>query len=295
MKRRTFLGYSLLGLTTGLTLANAGCGTAKNVAKPEKLRFTVTDVPTLQELERDYEAFRQALEEILEIPFDFVPVRSQIAAAGDLKADRIDLVWAGPTEYVAIAARSQAVPVVELTRPNFYSLIVVRADSGIKSLADLKGKTIEMGKPASTVRFLGGFKMLQDAGIDPLEELSIVHSSNRELDSLIAGQVDASVKSSNSYQRALEKAGFNERDYPILARGEALPSDIFVVSSYLEEAWVSEIRDRILEHSDRLVAAIHSVDSLAQRFRDSQFVPADDAHYDMIRDIYHLLGEDDFL
>lgn len=88
-----------------------------------------------------------------------------------------------------------------MKRRNFlgYSLLgmdvsLTSANSGIQSLADLKGKTVEMGKPTSTVRFLGGFKMLQDAGIDPLEDIEIVHSSNRGFDAIQAGEVDASIK-----------------------------------------------------------------------------------------------------
>ncbi|MBP0016961.1 MAG: PhnD/SsuA/transferrin family substrate-binding protein [Cyanobacteria bacterium SBLK] len=297
MKRRNFLGYSGLGM--GLALTATSCRSSvsdREIAPPKQLRFTVTDVPTLEELERDYEALRQALDEILQVPIVFVPVRNYVAAAGDFHNNRLDLAWAGPSEYVVITARSQAVPLLELTRPGFHSIIVVRADRGIQSLADLKGKTIEMGKPTSTVRFLGGFKILQEAGIDPLEEMTISHSSNRGFDALKTGKVDAGVKASITYQQSLEKGEFKADEYPIIARGETLPSDIFVASSYLDTAFVAEMRDRVLDNSPRLIAAIHSAsDNFAQRFRDSEFVPADDTNYDIIREIYQLLGEDEFL
>lgn len=98
LKRRTFLNYGFLFL--------GGCTFAKTVApssiakthRLEKLRSTVTDLSGLDELERDFGAFRQVLEEVLTTPIVFHPVENYSAAAPALLANVLDFALAGSIE-----------------------------------------------------------------------------------------------------------------------------------------------------------------------------------------------------
>ncbi|GAB4147673.1 MAG: hypothetical protein Fur0046_26010 [Cyanobacteria bacterium J069] len=84
------------------------------VVQLQQLRFAVTDVHGLDELKEKYDPFRAALEAVLETSIEFFPVDDLLMAASALQADQLDLVWAGPSEYVTIHARTQAVPLVSL-------------------------------------------------------------------------------------------------------------------------------------------------------------------------------------
>lgn len=139
MKRRNFLLYSLL-FVAGCTAANNnlnGSDLNSDGSTPKKLRFAATDAQGIEELQQDYEAFRADLEEVLAKKIEFFPLTDYSAAVAALQWDRVDIVLIGPSEYVVLRARTNAFPVIEITRPNYRSLIAVSAKSGIKSLAQL--------------------------------------------------------------------------------------------------------------------------------------------------------------
>ena len=290
IQRRSFLWYSLLFL--------AGCQSATsthNTKLPERLRFAVTDVKGLEELRRNYEPFRVALEEVLETEIQFYPVENHLAAASALQLNQVDLVLAGPSEYVVIHSRSNAVPVVALTRPNLRTVIAVRQDSGIKSVSDLQGKTMEIGKLSSTTSHIAPIKILLDAGLDPKSDVKLVRSKDYKIQRLKTGEVDAWSRGFHRYTKALQAEGLSEDDYPLIATSQTLPNDIFVASSHLDSQIVAKISDHILTNQSKLLAALLSVEAFATKFKGATLAEANDADYDMIREVYRAIGQDDFI
>ena len=295
MKRRNFIGYSLLFL--------AGCTTARNnsqnstIAEPEKLRFTVTDVRGLELLQQEYETFRNALQEVLEKPIEFFPVNNLIDAASALQLDRVDLVLAGPSEYVIINARTNAIPLVALTRPRYRSVIAVRADSGIKSLAQLKGKTIAVSNLGSTASHLGSVDLLIGAGLNPQSDFKVLileDSSNRKkgLEALKNREVNAWGTAIYRYERYLQDRGLSQKDFPAIAKGKLLPNDVFIASSQLAPQFIEKMRSRMLANQDKLMQGIIAAES---KFKGGSLVATNDSDYNMIRQVYRAIGQDDFL
>ncbi|MDJ0725271.1 MAG: PhnD/SsuA/transferrin family substrate-binding protein [Prochloraceae cyanobacterium] len=294
MKRRNLLTYSLLFL--------AGCTATRKKSNPseiltdpnKKLRFTVTDVKNLEQLQQKYEVFRKTLEETLKQPIEFFPVKNHINAASDLKLDRVDLVLAGPSEYVIIRARTNAVPIVALTRPGYRSVIAVRADSGIKSLAQLKGKTIAVVNLASTASHLGSMELLIEAGLNIKSDLKVViledeTNGERVLNALIKGEIDACGLVFRKYKEYLKVRGLSQQDFPAIAKGPQLPSDIFVVNSKFSTQSVETMRLQMLANRDKLIASIVATQS---KFKGANLVASKDSDYDMIRQVYRSLGQD---
>lgn len=290
MQRRSFLWYSLLFL--------AGCHSATsahNTKFPERIRFAVTDVKGLEELRRNYEPFRVALEEVLETEVQFYPVENYLAAASALQLNQVDLVLAGPSEYVVIHSRSNAVPIVALTRPNLRTVIAVRRDRGIKSVSDLQGKTLEIGKLSSTTAHIGPIKILLDAGLDPKSDVKLIRSKDYNIQRLKTGEVDAWTRASHRYIKALQAEGLSEEEYPLIATSQPLPNDIFVASSHLDPQIVEKISDHILTNQRKLLAALLSVEAFATKFKGATLVEAKDSDYNMIREVYRAMGQDDFI
>lgn len=296
MKRRNFIWYSLLFVAScGRATNNPNFGGNNSTAKlPEKLRFAVTDVKGLEALERDYEQFRLALEEILATQIEFFPVEDYFQAIAALKSAGVDIVWAGPSEYVVIRARTNAVPLVSIARPGYYTVIAVRRDSGIRSLADLKGKSIDMLRVGSNVSHIGSVKLLIDTGLDPKSDVKIVMSGSDTLEGLKNGEVDAWARAPHQYRSALENEGASEREYPLIARGTQFPGDILVAGSHLEAAQIAQLRDRLLENRDRLIQSIVSVATLA-KFKGARLIPANDSDYDTIREAYKAMDQGEFI
>ncbi len=296
MLRRHFLWYLLL-FASGCTAATNNQPSNNNslLKEKDKLLFAVSDVLSLEELQRDYEPFRTALEEVLETKIEFFPIERFLEVISALQLGLVDLVLAGPSEYVIVKARTNAMPIVALTRHNYFASIIVRQDSDITSLADLKGKTIELGRIGSTGSYLGQIKMMIDAGLNPRSDLKIVNSEEYHIKALKNGEVDAWGRTLHRYESSLQQEDVSESDYLVLAKGKPLPNDVFIASSKLEPMLVDEIRGRMLENQDRLLQAILSVPGFTSKFKDATLAPAKDSDYDMIREVYKAMGEDDFL
>lgn len=296
MFRRYFLGYLLLFI--------AGCTAVTNNPRPnsnnsllqqkEKLRFAVSDLKGIANWQRDYTPFRTALEEVLETKIEFVPIDSLMEATA-LQLALVDMVLAGPSEYVIIKARTNAVPIVAVTRPSYRAVIVVRKDSNIKSLADLKDKTIELGKVGSTGSYLGQMKMLMDAGLNIKSDVKIINSKEYHFKALKNGEVDAWGRTSHRYEKTMQQEGSSQNDYLLLAESPQLPNDVFIASSKLEPMLVAEIRERMLTNKEKMLQAILSMPPLPSKYEGGTLVPAEDSDYDMIRQVYKAIGEDNFI
>ena len=289
MKRRNFLWYSLLFV--------AGCSSAINqsLTFPEKLRFAVTDVQGLEPLERDYSTFKIALEEALDTKIEFFSVENFTAAAPALLSNQVDLVLAGPSEYIILNARAKAIPIVSITRPEYHSVIVVRGDSQIKSLEQLKGKTIAMRSVGSTAGYLGINKLLMDAGLQPQSDFQVVILGDEGMKALQNGEVDACGLSSFGYEIFLSTDGSSEKDFPVIATGADLPNDVFVVNYTMNAELVEEMRSRMLSNKDKLIQALLTNEFFVNRFKNSEIIEAYDSDYESLRKVYQAIGQGEFL
>lgn len=297
MRRRGFLGYSLLflvGCTASTTQSQNSSTTGSGGGnQPETLRLAVTDVQGLEELQRDYEAFRDELEATLGRKVDFFPVSNRAAAAVALQSDQVDIVFTGPAEYVVINAKTQAVPFLAITRPNYFSVIAVRADSGITNAEQLKGLQLSMSDIGSTSGHLGPAKILVDQGLDPQNDLKVLMLGDADLQALKNADVKAWGGSYIDYERFLEAEGAQESDYPILFRGETLPSDVLIASKNIDPSVVEEITEKMLANEAALIAAITSIEA-NKKFIGSELVAVEDSDYDSIREAYKAIGVNEF-
>lgn len=261
---------------------------------PEKLRFAVTDVHSREELTRDYDPFRKTLEQVLSRKIEFVPVANFTDAIPALRSDRIDLVMAGPAEYVLLNARTKAVPVIAVTRPNYHSVFAVRGDSKISSLVQLKGKKIGMWKVGSTSGHLGTTKLLIDAGLNPQSDFEVVMLGKKCLQALKNGVVDACGLSAFRYQYLLVSAGESLQNFPLIAQGQPLPNDVFVANGLLEADFIEYMRSAMIDNQEKLLESLLATPA-NDRFKGGDIVAANDADYNMIREAYRAIGQGELI
>ncbi|TAE56922.1 MAG: phosphate/phosphite/phosphonate ABC transporter substrate-binding protein [Nostocales cyanobacterium] len=292
MQRRQILLYSLLfliGCTSGVNSKDKLAVTRLN-----KLKLAITDVSGIEDLNRDYENFRRALEQVLEIPVEFFPVDNPTAAAPALLSRKVDMVFAGPSEYLILNSRAKAVPVIAVNRVNYHSIIVVRADSNIKSVNQLKGKTVAMRKVGSTSGHIFPTKLLIDAGLDPNTDVKIAMLDDKGVIALKNGKVDAWATASDRYKQILASEGLSEQDFSILVTGNLLPNDLFVVSSQISSSLIETWRSQMMKNQDKLIQSL--ITSPAnEKYKGSKMLPANDKDYDVIREVYQKIGQGNYL
>ena len=292
MKRRHFVGLSLLVVASCSTTANKSSRSFSNlsISEPETLEFAVTDVKGTEDLQQNYQPFRTALAEVLEKKIEFFPVDNYIAAAVSLQSGQLKLALTGPSEYVIMRARTNAVPIIAITRPDYHSIIVVPANSEIKSVAQLKGKTIAMWEVGSTSGHLGPSKILLEAGLNPQSDFKISMLDKKGLQALKNSEVDALAIGATRYKDLLKSDGLSEGEFRLIATGQPLPNDLLVASSNLPTAVVETMRDRLVKNQDKLIEAL-LVGKVNAKYKGAKLMPANDSDYNMIREVYKAIGQ----
>jgi phosphonate transport system substrate-binding protein len=292
MKRRHFVGLSLLFVASCSTTVNQSNRTSSNltVSEPETLEFAVTDIQGAEDLQQNYQTFRTVLEEVLEKKINFFPVDNYTTAAVALQSGQLKLALTGPSEYVIMRVRTNAVPIIAITRPDYHSIIAVPANSEIKSASQLKGKTIAMWEVGSTSGHLGPTKILLDAGLNPQSELKISMLGKKGLQALKKGEVDALAIGYTRYKDLLNSEGLYESEFRLIATGQPLPNDLFVASSKLPIIVVEKMRDRLVKNQNKLIEAL-VVGKVNTKYKGAKLVPANDSDYNMIREVYKAIGQ----
>lgn len=288
LNRRAFLSYSLLFLGGCTVAQTTNAVSTSQMNRPSRLRFAVTDISGADELEQDFGSFRQALEMALGLPVEFFPVETFLDAAPALLANELDFVMAGPSEYLLLKARANAVPIVGVTRPNYYSVLIARADSDIATLADLNGKKVAMRTEGSTASHIVPMKMLLDTGLQP-DAYERIMLGKDGADALINGQVDGWAVSRQRYKRYIVDEG-REDKVKILAESDNLPPDVFVANPSLGSTFLDELSAKLIANKKTLMPALLA-SKANQKYKESDMIPVNDSDYQMLRDSYYAIGQ----
>jgi phosphonate transport system substrate-binding protein len=250
--------------------------------------MAVTDIAGLEGLQREFGAFKAELERALAIAVDFFPVADRSAAAEALAANRVDMVFTGPAEYVIIRTRTKAVPIVGIKRKEYASTIYTRVDSGITSVAQLRGKTVAMSDVGSTSAHLGPAWLLHQAGVNPIRDVRILNVGTRAAhEALRRGDVQAVGVGFHHYERNMRTD--DPARYLILVKGLSLPPDVVVVRHDLPPAFVDRLQKGFVQHWDRLLPAMLKGED-NQKYLNAELVVVKDEDFDLVRAMYRVIG-----
>ena len=161
--------------------------------------FRVTTIPeeAATEQVRKFTPIATYLERRLGMKVVFTPVSDYPAAVEALVNKKVDLVWFGGFTHVQAQLRSggKIVPIAQREEDTkFQSVFIAKTDSGIKSLADLKGRQISFGSQSSTSGHLMPRHFLLQAGLTPEKDFRRVAYSGANdatIASVVSGKVDA--------------------------------------------------------------------------------------------------------
>ncbi|KRW60999.1 PhnD/SsuA/transferrin family substrate-binding protein [Pseudomonas sp. TTU2014-080ASC] len=279
-------------MVTGATLALSLLGSAVS-AQAESIKLAVTDLVGLEELQREFGPFKAELERTSGLEIEFLPVTNRTAALEALRFKKVDFVLAGPAEYVVMQKRANAKIVTGLYRPNYFSLIVVKADSPIYSPLELKGKNIGFGSVGSTSRHLGPIQLLSDAGLEPAKDTKAVHTNLRlAWEGLKKDDLQAVGMGRSDLEGFLAQEPEDQRNaYRVLARGGDLPNDLLMAGEHVPEATVETLKRAIVDNSDSLIASISQGGEHTTRYVGMRFLTSiADKDYNVVRSMYRTAG-----
>ena len=161
------------------------------------LRVTTIPEEAATEQIRKFGPLTKYLERTVGMKIDFIPVNDYPAAVEALVNKQVELVWFGGFTYVQAQIRSggKIIPIAQREEDtSFRSVFITQTNSGIKRLADLKGKQVSFGSPSSTSGHAMPRSFLLDAGIDPEKDFKRVAYSGAHdatIAAVVNGRVDA--------------------------------------------------------------------------------------------------------
>jgi phosphonate transport system substrate-binding protein len=163
-----------------------------------QLVFKVTAIPdeSPTELARKAVPLVKYLEKKLGMKVEFTPVSDYAAAVEALVNKQVDMAWYGGFTFVQANVRSggKVIPLVQREEDEKFKSVFISGDPSIKTLADLKGKTVSFGSQSSTSGHLMPRSVLLQANIDPDKDFKRVAYSGAHdatIAAVAAGKVDA--------------------------------------------------------------------------------------------------------
>jgi phosphonate transport system substrate-binding protein len=161
--------------------------------------FRVSTIPeeAATEQVRKFTPIANYLSKRLGMKVEFTPVSDYPAAVEALVNRKVDLVWLGGFTHVQARIRSggRIVPLAQREEDTrFQSVFIAKTDSGIRTLADLKGRQISFGSQSSTSGHLMPRHFLLQAGLTPEKDFRRVAYSGAHdatIASVVSGKVDA--------------------------------------------------------------------------------------------------------
>jgi len=261
----------------------------------EELRFAVTDIVGLEELQTEYGGFQKALSAVSGIELRFFPVNNRTAAVESMKSKRIDVVLTGPAEYIIFRSRTSAYPIVGFSRPDYFSALVTMANNGINTVRDLKGKRVACGDVGSTSKHLGPMQLLKDGGLDPLKDIQAQHVGTKVgWEALKRGDVAAFGMTYGNYLSLREKDNLEPGAYRVIARGADLPNDPLVAGPHVDKQIIEKLKSAFQSRSQELIKALVTGND-TQKYRGMKFITRIDDHdYDVVRSMYGTIGHKQF-
>jgi phosphonate transport system substrate-binding protein len=293
MGKRTGWRVAVMAVALATAGTSAACGGEQTAAGESKtpVRFAVTDLQGLEELQREFGKFVEVLEQRSGLDVEFFAVNDRVAAAAALQADRVDVVFTGPAEYIVIRERTGATPLVAIRRPDYHSCIYTSVSSGVSSLSDLKGQKIAMSDVGSTSGHLGPSQLLVDAGLKPGEDVEVLTVGDAAHQALKRGDVEAVGVGCHDHEEYM--ADDDPTAYTMLKEGPPLPPDLLMARDDFDPATAGKVRDTFKQHFPELLTAMLDGKDNA-KYENATLVEVSDGDYDVVRSMYRAIGVNDF-
>ena len=265
LRNKVLVGTVVLGMSL---LALAGCG-GKSEPENEVQELNVQFVPTNNDgsMEAKARPFAEYLTEKLGRPVNVTLATDYSTIVEAMASGQVDIGIMPPAAYVQ--ARDQGAAKAILTSQlgaydqetglpkegelsgTFKGEVLVRADSGLETLEDLKGKRIATLSPNSASGYIYPVAEMKNLGIDPTKDctLTTVNDIPSEMTAVLNGQQDACFVfegARNVFQGVFPEEDLLETLNVLYLTEGDIPNDAIAVQPDMDEELVAQVKDVFL-------------------------------------------------
>ncbi|MFD1359394.1 phosphate/phosphite/phosphonate ABC transporter substrate-binding protein [Fictibacillus halophilus] len=221
-----------------------------------------------------------------------------------MKSKKVDVGFLPPTAYVLAKENNAAEVILQAQRygvneedgsptdelvDSYKSMIIVKADSDIKSLEDLKGKKVGFQNVTSSAGYVWPAVSMMDAGVDPMSDVETVtlKGHDQAVLAVINGDVDAAAVFEDARNIVVGDYPTVFKDVRVLHRTEPIPNDTISVRSDMTDEWKKKIQEAFIniaksEEGKQIVKDIYSHEGYAK---------SQDSNFDIVRDYGEKVAE----
>jgi len=250
--------------------------------KPATLRIGLIPNQNPESQKQQYATFKTYMEKEMAQPIELFVANDYAGVVQAMVADKIDLAYFGGLTYVQAKEQTELYPIVtEIDRftngPTYCSAIVVPADSPIKTVAELKGKSFAFGDISSTSGSLFPRIMLEQAGIKvPTDLKEVKYTGGHDATALAVqnGAVDGGGLEERVMLRLIDQGKLDKSKVRVIQR-IAVTGYPWAVRAKLDPALVDKITNVFVNIKDQ---------DLLKLLRAESYVKIKDADYEYVRE-----------
>ncbi|MGX6970141.1 phosphate/phosphite/phosphonate ABC transporter substrate-binding protein [Vagococcus bubulae] len=300
-KKKILAILSIISLSAVLL---AGCGTKKADSKSETKEETLElqFVPTNNDgsMEAKAKPFGEYLSKKLGKKVNVTLATDYSTIVEAMASGKVDIGIMPPSAYVQARNQNAATAILsselgaynrETGKPEegklsgtFKGEILVKADSGMDKLEDLKGKKIATLSPNSASGYIYPVVEMKEADIDPLKDVTLttVNDIPSEITAVLNGQQDAAFVFEGARNVFASKFAdqdlFKELKVLYLTKGD-IPNDAIAVQPKMDDDLKNKIKEAFLAMPDDK----EGQEAMAM-WGHKGYVEADDKNYDTVEE-----------
>ena len=253
---------------------------------PKELRVSAIPDENPTELMRIYTPFAEYLSKELGIPVKYYSVVDYAATVEALAAKKLDMVWYGGFTFVQARKRTgDAIPLVSREEDlHFHSKFITRPETGIKTLADLKGRSFSFGSVSSTSGHLMPRYFLLQNGIDPERDFATFSFSGAHDATALwveSGKVDAGALNEAVWDKLVQAKKVDPNKVQVFWTTPPYIDYVWTVRGDLDSALVEKIAAAFtkLNYSNPADRALMDLQRTKRyvRVKPDQFKPVEEA------------------
>lgn len=257
---------------------------------PSTLVFTYTPVEDPAVYKDAFSEFQKYLSDVTGKKVVYYTVHSNAAEVEAMRSGRLHIAGfsTGPTGY-AVNLGGYVPLAVKGTAESFqgYNLItIVRKDSSIQNMDDLKGKKVAHTSASSNSGNLAPRALFPELGIKPDEDYTVVYSGKHDqsIMGVLSGDYEAAPVASDVYNRMVAAGRIKADDFRIIYTSPKFPTSAFGYAHDLNPELVTKIKQAFNDF--RFPEEMQQAFGGADRF----FPITYKQDWQVIRDIAHSTG-----